>query len=195
MPLFTVFSVTANVKLIQSLKHAILPPRPKEKSFQCLESTRSSRTIAAWSGVLPRSPYARHHLEIVGITEQDCKLEFLRTGLRPFRAFPSATTEVWVGYRYLAVPEKFRLVFRSQFDFRVPGRSTRQVALEVGNYLALVLQNQTKHYQLFEYNEGLELDCEAIYRNILFAALEAKHISRAAFELEPEFYKSSLSRC
>jgi hypothetical protein len=189
------------VNFIDSIRDALTPKPPKkERPFQRVEATQFSRTIACWSGILPQAPYARHHLRVVGLTERDCQLELSRTGLRPFRINSHITTEIWLGFRYLVSPTRFRLVFRGQYDFRIPRRSTRSVAEEVGAYLAeSVLPKCRHHYQLIEYNEDLHLDCEAIYRHLLTKALSETSVSEIpisfeAFALNPEFYKSRFAR-
>lgn len=185
------------MNIFQAIKNAVVNAKKqklKEIPFQRLDQATSFRTLAVWGGFLPRTPYARHHLAVVDITERSCEIEFYRTGFRPFRVDAYVTTEVWVGFRYYVSPDKFRLVFRSQFDLRVPGRSTRKVAEEVGEHLAQVLRESKHHWQLIEYNSDLERDCEAAYKNILLKALKNSNLSMEAFEIQPEKYKTLLSR-
>lgn len=175
-------------ELLRVFKNVFFPPKVTQDPFRRLEA--SGQSVCIWGGLLPPTRYARHHLRVDSLASDPS-----REGFQPFKFAANYTHEIWIGYRYLAQPSKFRLIYHGQFDFRVPGRSTQAVALAVGNYLAKELL-ATKHPRHLLHYDVIDwtLSVEAVYRSFLRPALKELGISHAAFRLDPDLYKNRFSR-
>lgn len=154
--------------------------------FRQLDPT--GRCIAAWGGVLSRSPYCNHSLFVYDIRRNCPSAEI--DGHEPFRTAPNHNVEVVLGYRYTSSARCFRLLFRAQYDFRLPKSSLGDVAKAVALQIVLELYRANSADVLLAYNaEFWQMTVQAAYRSELREACRLLGISMAEFELNADFYR------
>jgi hypothetical protein len=154
--------------------------------FRPLDTTE--RCVAAWGGVLPRAPYCNHSVFVYDI-RRDCPTA-CPGGYEPFRTAPNHNIEVVLGYRYTPSPGCFRLLFRAQYDFRLPKTSLREVSQAVAMAIALEMHRANSADVLLHYNaEFWQMTIAAAYRAELREACRLLGISVAEFELNSDFYR------
>jgi hypothetical protein len=113
-------------------------PKSKVKKFSLLGE--SDRVIRTYGGFIPSAPKTVEHI---------LRCEHLRQlpgdKFAPYHAEENYTHQIWLWYKLKKNPEKLELLFREQFDFKLPGMDADFVAKEVTDFLAYLLLNGEEH--------------------------------------------------
>lgn len=164
--------------IAQPFARAILPRPP-------------GRLLCSWEGVLPITPFYYHRLSVISLIDDDYH------GLpAPEKTVPKATQQIAIAHYYIKKPEINRCLLKVQKDFRLPGDSSRRVAMEIGEFLAdHMMRIPYSSYVMAGFvtipNYWID-ELDRAFNRLKRQRLQELAISPQAFELEPELYLKKL---